>query len=116
MKKPFLIPFVLGVAMVMCIGALIHEYPANTTPALSDMTLLDTGSSYNSATLGNIRTVMFASPTFTGVVTVNGTVSTNELGGVNTLTNINGVTLTWVTNAVVFGDGTTNTIIYLGGQ
>lgn len=120
MKKPFLIPFVLGAAIVMCIGAMIHEYPATTTPALTSFTLLDTWDgatgAYNSVRLSDIRTAMFASPTFTGTVTVSGTVSTNEFGGVNTMTNINGITLSWITNQVVVGAGTTNTIIYLGLQ
>lgn len=91
-KKYLLIPFALGVIALACMGAMIHEYPATTTPGLSDFTLLDTwngaSGAYNSARLSDIRTVMFNNPTFTGTLRVNGTISTNEFGGVNVFTNV----------------------------
>lgn len=139
MKKQFSLGMLagfLGFAVIGATALLISGYPDRGPLANTDYFLVDTGTSYNRVPWSQIHAYTDAAtndvlatatvrivastngiltdPTITGSLTIVGGTGTNDLNGVNNITNVNGVTLSWKTNAIVFGDGTTNTVIYLG--
>ena len=50
----------------------ITDYPANTTPTVDGILEVDQAGSSTRSTLGQVKTLMSASPTFTGIVTNSG--------------------------------------------
>lgn len=139
MKKQFALGMLFGVIGFAVIGAtatLISGYPDRGALVNADYFLVDTGTNYAKVNWLQIHTYtddatnqvlatattritastnsILTDPTITGSLTITGGTGTNDLNGVNNVTNVNGVTLSWKTNDFVFGDGTTNTVIYLG--